>query len=144
MKDARLSPLEEITVSQVMTRHVEKIGASASVFEAVQLMVELNIGSLAVVSDDKAGGLAGLLPVYQTLQHLLRPSQGRDVLVKDVMFTDYVTSVEDETLAAVIRRVTSNKAWRLIVLGPNRQPVGVVSVTDIVRWLAGRAGGAEG
>src|SRR5215216_621039 len=140
MKDASLPHVDETLVKQVMTNKVEKIAESASIFRAVQYMVEQNIGSLAVVADDKdAGGrIIGLLPVYQTLQHLLKPAQGRDVQVKDVMFDEYVTISENATLGMALKQVTSNRTWRLIVLDKEGSPVGVISATDIIKWLVGR------
>jgi predicted transcriptional regulator len=140
MKNGSLPLLEETLVKQVMTDKVEKVSESESIFRAVQRMVELNIGSLAVVSDktDASGRIIGMLPVYQTLQHLLKPTQGRDVKVKDVMFDEYVTISEDATLGAALKQVTSNRTWRLIVLDGKSVPVGVISATDIMRWFVSR------
>lgn len=137
MKASSVALLEETLVKHVMTSKVEKVAESESIFRAVQYMVEQNIGSLAVVSDnqDDGGKIIGMLPVYQTLQHLLRPAQGRDVQVKDVMFDEYVTISENATLDAALKQVTSNRTWRLIVLDQERNPVGVISATDIIKWL---------
>src|SRR6185312_53732 len=137
MKPSLLPLLEETLVKHVMTSKVEKVAESESIFRAVQHMVEQNIGSLAVVSDnqDDGGKIIGMLPVYQTLQHLLRPAQGRDVQVKDVMFDEDVTISESATLEAALKQVTSNRTWRLIVLDQERNPVGVISATDIIKWL---------
>jgi Predicted transcriptional regulator, contains C-terminal CBS domains len=137
MNNASLPLLEETLVKQVMTSKVEKVAESESIFRAVNQMVERNIGSLAVVSDkeDESDSIIGMLPVYQTLQHLLNPAQGRDVQVKDVMFKEHVTISENATLGAALKQVTSNRTWRLIVLDEAGSPVGVISATDIIKWL---------
>lgn len=140
MKNASPPFMEETLVKQVMTNKVEKVSESESIFRAVQYMVERNIGSLAVASDskDEVGRIIGLLPVYQTLQHLLKPTQGRDVQVKEVMFDEYVTIGENATLGAALKQVTSNRTWRLIVLDQAGAPVGVISATDIIKWFVSR------
>jgi predicted transcriptional regulator len=137
MNNASLPLLEETLVKQVMTHKVEKVAESDSIFRAVNYMVERNIGSLAVVSDkeDEGSRIIGMLPVYQTLQHLLKPAQGRDMQVKDVMFNEHVTVSENATIGAALKQVTSNKTWRLIVLNQEGRPVGVISATDIIKWL---------
>lgn len=124
-------------VSEIMTNRIESIAANESVFEAVHRMVNLNIGSLAVVigTEHENKEIIGMLPVYETLRHLLTASQGRDVLIKDVMFDTYITIEEDSFIGDALRQVTTNRTWRLIVLNRERTPVGVISVTDIVKWL---------
>lgn len=129
--------LDETLVRQLMTARVEAIKESASVYDAVRQMVRLNIGSLAVVPDDPASGdtILGLLPVYQMLPHLLNSNQGRDVQARDVMFSEHVTVEADVTIYAALKRVTSNRSWRLIVVDPKGKPIGVISATDIMKWL---------
>lgn len=129
--------LEQTPVSQLMTTRVEKVNASESVHNAVRKMVELNIGSLAVVAGDanSSDKIIGLLPVYQSLQHLLTQSQGRDVQVKDVMFVEHITIETDATISAALKKVTSNRSWRLIVVDKEGNSVGVLSATDIIKWL---------
>lgn len=137
MKNASLPLMEETLVKQVMTNKVEKVAGSEFIFDAVHYMVEQNIGSLAVVSDneDDGGRIIGMLPIYQTLQHLLKPAQGRDVKVKDVMFDEFVTISENATLGMALKQVTSNRTWRLIALDQESRPVGVISATDIMKWF---------
>lgn len=130
--------LEDTLVKQVMTDGVEKVAGSESIFNAVRQMVERNIGSLAVVADDEDDRIVGMLPVYQTLQHLLKQNQGRDVQVAEVMFKEYVTIREDATLGDALKQVTSNRTWRSIVLDKENNPIGIISATDIMKWLSGR------
>lgn len=137
MKNASLPLMEETLVKQVMINRVESVSGTESIYRAVERMVEQNIGSLAVVSGDEDDGdrIIGMLPVYQTLQHLLNPAQGRDVQVRDVMFDEFVTISENATLGAALRQVTSNRTWRLIVLDQENRPSGVISATDIIKWV---------
>jgi CBS domain-containing protein len=145
-------------VADVMTRHVLSVSPDATVEEAARLMLERGISGLFVV--DAKGDLAGIVTEGDLLRRdelgteRHRPwwlrmlvSPGRQAAdftrthgrrVRDVM-TDQVISVpSDATLETVVELMERHRIKRVPVTEANRV-VGVVSRSDLLRALVGRA-----
>jgi CBS domain-containing protein len=149
-------------VADVMTRNCITIAPDATVEEAVNLMLTRHISGLFVV--DKAGDLAGVITEGDLLRRdelgtqrnrpwwlrlLASPArQAADFTrangrhVRDVMTEDVLSIAEDSALEDVVAMMESNRIKRLPVTAGGKV-VGVVSRSDLLRALIGRARTAE-
>jgi CBS domain-containing protein len=149
-------------VADVMTRNVITIAPDATVEEAANIMLSRHISGLFVV--DKAGDLAGVVTEGDLLRRdelgtqrhrswwlRLIASPARQALdftkangrhVRDVMIEDVVTIPQSAELESVVELMEQHRIKRLPVTADGRV-VGVVSRSDLLRALIGRARKAE-
>jgi CBS domain-containing protein len=125
-----------ITVKQVLERKgsdVWSIDAEKSVFDALQLMTELNIGALLVVKDDQLVGIFSERDYARKLA--LKGKNERDTMVREVM-TDHVIGVNMHQKIEECLALMTNKFIRhLPVVDDDKQIVGVISIGDLVKEL---------
>ena len=93
------------------------------------------INALVVV--DESGDLAGV--VSQTDLVKVSEQDWQNMVAEDVMTEDVVTIVADIPVLAAVELMVDNQIHRLVItqggLAP-RRPVGVLSMTDVVREMA--------
>lgn len=110
-------------------RDVVTIATTSTVLDAVQLLVERNIGSLVVTDGQEPAGIF-------TERDILRLTAGRahelgSVHVGDVMTRDVITAGPHDDLQEVMGVMTERKVRHLPVLEGDRL-VGIVSIGDVV------------
>jgi CBS domain-containing protein len=114
------------------TSAVWSIAPEASVFEAIKLMADKNIGSLLVISGNT---LAGIFTERDyTRKIALQGKTSRDTRVREVMCRDVPTVSPDDSVEECMRLMTENRVRHLPVMeGTN--VVGIVSIGDLVNWI---------
>lgn len=109
---------------------VWSIGPDDSVFDALRLMADKDIGSLVVMVDGEAIGVFTERDYARKVILLGRAS--KDLAVREVMTTSLITVTPDATLPDCMRLMTENRVRHLPVLEAGRQ-VGLVSIGDVVK-----------
>ncbi len=106
------------------------VASDISIFEALQLMAEKNIGALLVVDADK---LIGILSERDYARKVaLEGKSSRKTLVEEIM-TQTVASVgPDQTIQECMELMTEKHIRHLPVL-ENEKLVGMISIGDIVK-----------
>jgi len=122
--------LQSLKVKDVMTREVVSVDESASIKEAVDIMNELQIGSLIVLEKGRAKGIV-------TERDFLRRGIGeaKDVMntkVKEIMTTPLVVVTPNTDLEEAVKLMFQKKIKKLAVVDANKL-VGIVTLTDIAR-----------
>jgi len=109
---------------------VYTISPMASVFEAVKLMAEKNIGALVVTEGEKIVGIITERDYARKIVLMARSS--KDTPVRDIMTSSamYVSSIQrsEECMALM----TNNRLRHLLVIDDGRL-VGIISIGDLVR-----------
>ena len=103
-----------------------------TVFEAIQLMSEKNIGALLVTDRDK---LVGILSERDyTRKVALKGKTSKELKVREIL-SDHVLSVTPgHTVEECLRLMTENRVRHLPVLD-GEKITGVVSIGDLVNWI---------
>ncbi|HEY3897921.1 MAG TPA: CBS domain-containing protein [Chthoniobacter sp.] len=108
------------------------IGPDATVYEAIELMAERNIGAVPVVA---AGKLLGILSERDyTRKVILKGKSSRQTPVKEIMSTRPVTVSPDETIAECMQLMTDERVRHLPVLADGKL-IGILSIGDVVKWV---------
>jgi CBS domain-containing protein len=108
------------------------IAPDATVYEAVALMAEKNIGALLVVQDGK---LVGLISERDyTRKVMLRGKKSRETLVREIMSSDLTVVSPREPVANCLRMMTDKRIRHLPVLEGDKIR-GVISIGDLVKWV---------
>ena len=107
------------------------IGPSFTVFEAISLMAEKNIGALPVVED---GRLQGILSERDyTRKVILHGRVSRETRVGDIMATGLVTVSPSDSVQKCMLLMTEHHVRHLPVMDGDRM-VGFISIGDVVNW----------
>jgi CBS domain-containing protein len=107
------------------------IAPEATVFEAIQLMADKNIGSLLVLSGDRLVGL--FTERDYTRKVALQGKRSRETQVREILSGKIVSVTPQHTVEECMRLMTENRVRHLPVL-ENGKTVGVVSIGDLVNW----------
>ncbi len=115
--------------------HVFEIDADASVFDAVQRMVEENIGSLLVTD---GGEIAGIVTERDYLRRVtLEGRTDRETAVREIMSTPLIVVAPETTVDECMALMTERRVRHLPVVD-ERQVVGLVSIGDLVKFTSER------
>ena len=111
---------------------VWSIAPDATVFEAIQLMAEKNVGALPVVQNDQ---LVGIISERDyTRKVILQGKSSKETPVRDIMTQRLVTADPDDRVSECMQRVTENRVRHLPVLEGNKL-IGILSIGDLLAWL---------
>jgi CBS domain-containing protein len=119
-------------VSNILARkgsNIISVSPDLTVYEALKLMSERNIGSVVVLEN---GAYAGLLTERDYARKVIM--QGRsstDTTVKDIMTTDLPSISRDHTVDDCMQLMSSRNIRYLPVI-ENSQLVGLLSIMDLV------------
>ena len=110
---------------------VLKIAADASVFDAVQLMVAMNVGSLLVTDGDE---IAGIVTERDYLRRVtLEGRTDKETPVHEIMSSPLVVVTPETTIDECMAVMTDRRIRHLPVVEED-DVVGVVSIGDLVKF----------
>lgn len=131
----RRDSMKDKLVRDVMHRKVITCRVDTPLREVARLLDSEGINALVVV--DEGGDLSGV--VSQTDLVKAFDQQWESMVAEDVMTPDVVTIVADIPVLAAVELMVDNQIHRVVItqggLAP-RRPVGVLSMTDVVREMA--------
>ncbi len=121
-----------IKVSDVMTPDVLVIGRMATVREAINLMREAGVSSMAVERRDMTDEY-GLLVVSDIAREVIAQDRSVDrVNVYEVMSKPVLTLPPDMNIKYAVRLLVRFSLSRALVENEKRVPVGIVTMRDMV------------
>lgn len=106
------------------------IAPTSSVFEAVQLMVDKNIGALLVTQGEQVVGIFSERDCARKVT--LRSRSARDTPVRDVMTPDVMYVRPEHTIEECMALMTENRLRHLPVMEAGKL-LGLVSIGDLVK-----------
>ena len=107
------------------------IAPEATVFEAIKLMAEKNIGSLLVMSGDKLMGI--FTGRDYTRKIALQGKKSKETQVREVLSIKIVSAAPHHTIEECMKLMTDNRVRHLPVLEDGKV-TGIVSIGDLVNW----------
>ena len=104
----------------------------ATVFEAVELMANKNVGALLVLRDEQ---LLGLISERDyTRKVMLRGKRSRETQVQEIMSTDLTVVTSREPVENCLRMMTDKRIRHLPVMDGDKLR-GIISIGDLVKWV---------
>jgi CBS domain-containing protein len=114
------------------TAEVWSIAPEATVFEAIKLMAEKNIGSLLVMS---GGKLLGVFTERDYSRKIaLQGKSSKDTRVREIISTQVVSVTPQHSIEDCMKLMTENRVRHLPVL-EGEKVVGIISIGDLVNWI---------
>jgi len=122
------------TVAQILTQKPDKsvytIAPSATVYDAMKLMAEKNIGAAVVLDGDKIAGLFTERDYARKV--VLMGKSSKDTPVREVMATPVMYVRPEQTSEECMALMTENRFRHLPVLDKGKL-AGLVSIGDLVK-----------
>ena len=108
------------------------ISPDATVYEAIELMANKNVGALLVVHD---GHLFGMISERDyTRKIMLRGKRSRETQVREIMSSDLTIVTPREPVENCLRMMTEKRIRHLPVVEGDMLR-GVISIGDLVKWV---------
>jgi len=122
-----------LTVRELLAKkgsQVWSVSPDATVYDALQLMAERNVGAVLVVSDRS---LAGILSERDyARQVVLKGKASRETPVREIMTTRLVCIAPERTIEDCMALMTENRIRHLPVM-QGEALVGLLSIGDVVK-----------
>jgi CBS domain-containing protein len=108
------------------------VSPETTVYDAIKLMSEKNIGALPVVANDRMTGI--FTERDYTRKIALAGKTSRETRVDEIITRQVVTVAPDDSVEDCMRLMTENRVRHLPVL-ENARLVGIISIGDLVNWI---------
>lgn len=120
------------SILKLKGRAVHSVMPEASVFDALKLMAEVNVGALVVLD---AGRLIGILSERDYARKIVLAGRtSPNTAVRDIMSTSVVCTTPERTVQECMAIMTARGIRHLPVLD-HKNVVGIVSIGDMVKAI---------
>jgi CBS domain-containing protein len=123
------------TISEILNRKgtdAWSISPEATVFDAIQLMAEKNVGAVLVTEHGKLVGIVSERDY--TRKVVLRGKASKTTAVGEILSSNIIHVSPNHTVEECMRLMTDHHVRHLPVLAGERI-VGIVSIGDLVNWI---------
>ena len=107
------------------------IAPEATVFDAIKLMAEKNIGALLVMSGGKLNGV--VTERDYTRKVALRGKSSRETRVREIISEKIIFVTPHDSVEDCMKLMTENRVRHLPVLD-GEKVAGIISIGDLVNW----------
>ena len=114
------------------TAEAYSISPQATVYEALKIMADKDIGALLVLENGKLAGMFSERDYARKV--ILRGRHSQDTLVREIMITDVVTVNPSQNLKECLELITYHRVRHLPVMEDDRV-AGIISIGDIVKGI---------
>ena len=108
------------------------ISPDATVFEAIQMMAEKNIGAVLVMQKEQLVGI--LTERDYTRKVALRGKSSKETAVKEILSGELIQVTPAHTVGECMRLMTGHRVRHLPVISGGKI-LGIVSIGDLVNWI---------
>jgi len=111
--------------------NVWSISPDATVYDAIQMMSDKNVGALLVMAGGKLQGV--ISERDYTRKVALKGKSSKETPVRDILSAPTITSTPCNTIEEAMKLMTVNRVRHLPVLEGDAV-MGIVSIGDLVNW----------
>jgi CBS domain-containing protein len=108
------------------------ISPEATVFEAIKIMDEKNVGALPVMDGERLVGMFSERDY--TRKVVLRGKRSREVKVSEIMSSNLTVTHPRDGVEKCLHLMTDKRIRHLPVLD-GEKVVGIISIGDLVKWV---------
>jgi len=124
-----------MTVNQILSTkgdYVYSIVSSISVYDAIKVMGEKNVGAILIIEDDQLKGILSERDYARKI--VLQGKSSKNTLVNEIMVSKVVTVQPTDDLDYCMELMISRRIRHLPVI-ENDKVIGLVSIGDVVKSI---------
>jgi len=119
-------------ILQLKGNRVWSVTPEATVYDAIEMMAEKNVGALLVMANER---LVGIISERDyTRKVALKGKASKHTAVKEILSGHVIHVTPNHTVEECLRLMTEHHIRHLPVLDGD-QTLGVVSIGDLVNWI---------
>lgn len=111
---------------------IYSVSGDVSVYEAIKIMGEKNIGALMVIENDRLTGILSERDYARKI--VLKGKASRETLVKEIMTENVITVSTGDSIEKCME-LMSQKHFRHLPVKDNDEVIGMVSIGDVVNAI---------
>lgn len=122
-------------IKEILKRKGSKVWSvppDGTVYDALKLMADKNIGAVVVMSSDRLVGIFSERDYARKV--ILKGKSSKDTRVEEIMTSQVMVVGPDYTVDECMRQMTDSRLRHLPVV-ENNKVVGMVSIGDLVNWI---------
>lgn len=119
-------------ILQEKGREIWRVSPQTSVFDALKLMADRNIGALLVLEGEKLAGIFSERDYARKV--ILKGKASKDTAVAEIMTAVVVTVRSSHTVEECMELMTANRIRHLPVID-GEELAGVISIGDVVKAI---------
>jgi CBS domain-containing protein len=123
-------------ISVILRQKGERIWSitpNATVYEALALMADKDVGSLLVMEGNRLIGMLSERDYARKI--ILMGRSSLETKVGEIMISTPLTVLPDCSVDEAMRIMTESRVRHLPVIGNNGAVLGIVSIGDLVKWI---------
>lgn len=105
----------------------------ATVYSAIELMADKQVGALLVIDGERLVGIISERDYARKI--ILQGRLSRDTFVREIMTPSPLTIGCDTTVDEAMRMMVDNRIRHLPVIDSEGRVAGVLSIGDLVKWI---------
>ena len=121
-------------ILQVKGHAVYSVRPDNTVFEALEQLVQHNIGALTVVDDQN-----NVLGIFSERDYarrvMLKGRTSKETTISEIMTGNPFTVTEDDSIEACMELMTDRHIRHLPVIDENNRLIGLISIGDVVKYI---------
>lgn len=124
-----------MTVNQILSKKgksVFSVLSTITVYEALRVMGEKNIGAILIIEDNVLKGILSERDYARKI--VLKNKSSRDTLVNEIMETDVITVKPTDDLDYCME-LMNTKRVRHLPVSENDIIIGIISISDVVKAI---------
>jgi CBS domain-containing protein len=119
-------------ILQAKGSNIFSVSPDTTVYDALDLMCDKNVGALLVVENNRLRGIFTERDYARKV--ILRGKASRETLIEEIM-TEHPTTVTPDSTIEDCMKLMTNKFIRHLPVIDRNELVGLVSIGDVVRYI---------
>ena len=120
-------------ILQKKSTEIFSVAPTVTVFAAIELMAQRNIGGLVIMENDNLVGIFTERDYARKL--ILKGKSSRDTMIGELMTKNLITVTPESSIEEAMSLMSNKKIRHLPVLGEDGKMVGIISIGDVVRFI---------
>ena len=123
------------TVGSLMKHKGSQVWAvppGASVYEAIEIMADKQVGALVVIAEGKLVGIVSERDYARKV--ILKGRSSKETLVAEIMSSPVIFVTPTHSVGDCMRIITENRIRHLPIMEADAV-VGLISIGDLVKWI---------